>query len=496
MSVGPPSVCSVRTTTPPPSSANRRPALGPPDVEAEDVFGLGAGATLAYVVERRRRQDAAAAEELRAVTAWADLHRVQEPGVVGSVDEITAEELDRRRLRGQSTSLLGLEGELRLAGEGVFMVEEFAVCQLAPALSMSEPAARRYVGQAMELRERLPRLFDRVMAGVLPAWKARQIAEQTIPLNAAAADYVDAQLAPFAHKIGLTRALRCVAAAILRHDPDLAAARAAEAAEGRGVWIDDRIDGTSEITAVTGTPDARAVDQALNALATTLGELGDTDPRQVRRAKALGILADPQAALDLGAAADSSPATAGPAGPATTTPSRRTPGNRPTPLHVHLHLDAVNGVLSAEGTGHLARVGGVGPRALRAVEAWLRDLAPGAMVKLTPVIDLADNISVDAYEAPDRLRAQVDERDDCCRFPRCGRNGRYDLDHIDPYVDPNDGGPPGETSTANLARLCRFHHRVKTHATWTYERVHDAGVLWTSPLGRQYYVDETGTLPR
>ncbi len=45
----------------------------------------------------------------------------------------------------------------------------------------------------------------------------------------------------------------------------------------------------------------------------------------------------------------------------------------------------------------------------------------------------------------------------------------------------------------NLARLCRFHHRVKTHGGWDYERTHDTEVTWTSPLGRVYAVDEHGT---
>ncbi len=44
-------------------------------VEA-DVLGLDAVGTLGFVVGRRRRLDPAAAEELRAVTHWADLHRV------------------------------------------------------------------------------------------------------------------------------------------------------------------------------------------------------------------------------------------------------------------------------------------------------------------------------------------------------------------------------------------------------------------------------------
>ena len=102
---------------------------------------------------------------------------------------------------------------------------------------------------------------------------------------------------------------------------------------------------------------------------------------------------------------------------------------------------------------------------------------------------------------PDRLRAQVAERDDGCRFPWCGRSGAFDVDHIDPYrwSDPSRPGgppPPAQTSTDNLARLCRFHHRVKTRAQWDYRRDPHGSVTWTSPLGRRYTVDETGTYPR
>ncbi len=57
--------------------------------------------------------------------------------------------------------------------------------------------------------------------------------------------------------------------------------------------------GPVEIHAVTGTADAVAFDTALNHVASSLKALGDTDPVQVRRAKAIGVLADPQHALDL-----------------------------------------------------------------------------------------------------------------------------------------------------------------------------------------------------
>ena len=90
----------------------------------------------------------------------------------------------------------------------------------------------------------------------------------------------------------------------LRFDPAAAAERARKAAEKRGVWVEDRIDGISEISAVIGTPDAMAFDTALNQVASSLKALGDDDPEQVRRAKAVGVLADPQYALDLHATAE------------------------------------------------------------------------------------------------------------------------------------------------------------------------------------------------
>ena len=458
------------------------------------MLELDAAATLGFVVDRRRRQDVAAAEELRAVAHWADLHRLAAGEVLGAVEPETANQLCRRGLLGEDLTIAGVERELRLSGQGAFLVEEFAVAEVAAALGMTESAGRGYVGQAVELRDRLPRLWGRVMSGELPAWKARQVAEQTIPLSSDAAGYVDAQLAGFAHKISFGRILACVEAAALRHDPDLAAERARQAAEKRGVWVEDRIDGTSEIKAVTGTPDARAFDAALNHVATALNLLGDGDSRDVRRAKAIGVLADPQYALDLTTSS----------GDGTRTAALHQQGRRPQAIagpvvHIHLHTAAVAGVqvgaAAVVAVGEVARVDGVGPRSTEAIKQWLATLAPGAVVKVTPVVDLSERISVDAYEIPDRLRRQVEERDHSCRFPWCGRRGGFDVDHIDAFVPRDDGGPPGQTNTHNLARLCRFHHRVKTHSRWSYVRRRDGVLVWTSPLGRTYTVDESGTSP-
>jgi len=415
---------------------------------------------------------------------------------------------------------LGTEGQLRLAGEGCFMVHEFAVTALAAELGLSEAATRSLVGQSLELRDRLPKLYAQVMLGHLPAWKGRQIARHTIPLSPHAAAYVDTHLAPFAHQLSPTRITNAVDAAILHHDPERAALLAEQAAENRGVWVDHGATcatgpadllvgtgtgtGTSTISATLDTPDALAFDDAVAALATTLADLGHTGTLNVRRAKAVGVLADPQHALDLTAAAAENEAAENGSGSGAGDPMRPKARQRKrlggTVIHLHLHTAAIGtstGTGDRSGVGALspvARIPHLGPRPAAAVQQWLTDLAPGAKVTVTPVIDLAERISVDAHEAPPTLRGQIDHLDTTCVFPWCGRQGRYDLDHIDEYEPLDEGGPPGQTNSMNLGRLCRYHHRVKTYTAWRYRREPDLSLTWTSPLGKQYRVDHTGTV--
>ena len=56
-----------------------------------------------------------------------------------------------------------------------------------------------------------------------------------------------------------------------------------------------------------------------------------------------------------------------------------------------------------------------------------------------------------------------------------------------------EGGPPGQTSTDNLAPLCRLHHRMKTHGGWTYTTVEPGTYLWQSPHGHTWLRDPSGT---
>ncbi len=120
-----------------------------------------------------------------------------------------------------------------------------------------------------------------------------------------------------------------------------------------------------------------------------------------------------------------------------------------------------------------------------ATQDLIRDWLTGANVTVRPILDMNKTDGADRHDPPEWMRELVIQRDATCVFPGCRRNSRFcDLDHIEPYLDPDDGGPPGQTRPGNLAPLCRRHHRAKTHGTFEYRRRPDGSYRWTLPSGR------------
>lgn len=465
----------------------------------EDIEELGVAAALAAAMERRRVADGAEAELLGLAAHWADLHAVL-PG------------------EGARIAVPGMERLVRLAGEGTPEVAEFAPAELGAALGMSTFAASCLVGDALELRHRLPRLWARVRAGTLQAWRARKIADHTKILSPEAAAWVDGQAVGFAHKIGLKRVLDLVAVALMRFDPEEAARRVKAARDGRGVFVGEEMrNGTRSMSIEADALDVAEFDATISAIAEALAELGDEEGINVRRAKAIGVVADPQGALDLltggvraadrpGSATATDERSADAAGAADAADAadaagsehdegardrggfrwRAGGGGQPPVLYVHLHADSV----AAHGRGAVARVEGGGAVLAEQVLEWLGR----GDFRIQPVIDLADATSVDGYEAPRRMREVVVLRNPCCLFPWCNHLSRKkDLDHIEPYTPRDGGGPPGQTRADNLAGLCRRHHRLRTHGGWSYTMVEPGMYLWRSPRGQRYLVDHSGT---
>src|SRR3954447_25688173 len=194
------------------------------------------------------------------------------------------------------------ETDLALAGPGTPTVAEFAVPELTAALGLSTEAGKRFLGECLELRYRLPKLWDRLTAGDLVAWKARLIARETTRLSPEAAAYVDRHLAPVAHKVKPTQLDRLVNQAIGRFMPAEVERLAAASWDKRHVTVYDQLvsfTGTMTVAAELDIADALDLEAAVQAGAQQRADLGSTEPLDVRRAQAIGDLARGQTALDL-----------------------------------------------------------------------------------------------------------------------------------------------------------------------------------------------------
>jgi hypothetical protein len=175
----------------------------------------------------------------------------------------------------------------------------------------------------------------------------------------------------------------------------------------------------------------------------------------------------------------------------------RRPSLAKTRFYLHLNLtdllDLPDGLVA---TGELEKLG---PLTTAKIKQWLGSTRATIVPVLHVGDDSADERAVDEHDPPDWMRETVILRDGHCVFPWCQVDARScDLDHIEPYVPPDDGGPPGQTAPSKLACLCRRHHRAKTARRWRYVRNRDGTYTWHGPHRRSYLVTPFGTteLPR
>src|SRR4029079_7207029 len=265
-----------------------------------DTAADTAAGVLAFARDRRDAADAAEIDLLRAACAWADLH--------------PAESIHDAVRFGDTP--------IPVAGPGAPLVAEFCVAEFAAAVGLPTETGKAYLGEALELRHRLPQTWARVQSGDLAAWRARRIARQTIGLSVAAAGFVDGQVASFAHRIRPSGVDRLVEEATVRYMPDEARRRREAAADGRHVHVHTHqvsFEGTVWVEAEVDLADALDLDTALSAGAARLAHLGWTASLDVRGSEALGQMARHQLALALD----------------TRTETETTSARREVVLHVH-----------------------------------------------------------------------------------------------------------------------------------------------------------------
>ena len=501
------------TTRTAPDALGVVPGHGTPTggVDPDTAF---TGADAFHVVEALRDARVlahlAAVTEVEQVVAWARLHPCPDAEATVDLDAWDSDSSDP----GQST--LAGDSTLRLAGPGAPTVAEFALAELSAALDLGHQGVWRLVGECLELVHRLPRLWEHTRAGRVPVWRARAIAALTCDLDVDAVAHADRLLAATPSRITAIHAQRLVDEARLYADPDRAVEEENRHLDSRGAWLEPtRTPAVTGVRMLLDTRDAHVLDQTLGRLAHELRALGDIDPLQVRRATAVGVLADPQHALDLMTGRPVGVAE-GQAGSPSAGPTRA-----PRPVHTHyVHVTPTELAAAAAGGTGVGTAERLDPATTELIRTWLTGASHartgvetaspqqtdrttwtgarrGVSIRVRPVLDLARDEAVDQHDPPPLMREQVQLRDAHCVFPGCRRDSRRcDLDHVDPYVPLDQGGPAGQTRPSNLAPLCRTHHRVKTHGDWTYRRDPGTGTCtWTSPTGHTYAVSPPGRRP-
>jgi hypothetical protein len=364
-------------------------------------------------------------------------------------------------LAGDSFDVIGVR-PVRIGADGTELVDEFLPLEVATLKKISVGAATWLIRDIVNLKARHPRLWERTLAGAIPVFRACQLAARE--LDAELAGKLDGL--PWRRVLQLARGLLATIAA----DRVAEAQRRARAQRYvRKSHTDDPA--VSYLTALVDTRDAIFFDGMVDRIADILADRGDTDPKDLRRARAIGILATPARAQLLLAEA------VGVAGEVKATDPRLLPT---TQLYVHVAEETLH-----RGAG-TSRIEGIGPLAA----TMLKFLIGESRIHVTPVIRPYADTAVDAYEIPEAIRKQVLLRDTWEVFPYSSRPARHqDLDHTVPYRR----GKPRQTRGSNLGPLSRRPHRGKTHGDWRLQQPKPGVFWWDSPTADCYRVDRNGT---
>jgi hypothetical protein len=299
-----------------------------------------------------------------------------------------------------------------------------APAEIATTLHWSTGTAAHRVDLAQQLCTELPAVLGGLRQGRVDLPKAQEIAHGTCELDPHARTVLAGRALGYAQ--GHTRAQ--VRAWLTRQvaaiDPDAVQRRRQKAVRNRRVWITPETDGMATLGAYLSAEEAQACWNALAAGAANIEGGIDSARADLLVARLTG--------LQLG---------------------------QPVPVQV----------LLTPGGPELAGHGPLSPR-------HTADLCHRA-----DLIDLTPAAPSRGYRPAPGLARFVRTRDRHCRFPGCRRPATMcDLDHVIPH-------PTGTTEQSNLAALCRYHHRLKTHTGWTVRMIPGAVLHWTSPRGHIFH---------
>src|SRR3954449_7952043 len=206
--------------------------------------------------------------------------------------------------RGSRRVLPGLERSVQVGGDGTPRIGEFACSELGCRLQMSPVSARRYLADAVDVRHRLPLIWERVVAREARIGNARLVASMTRHLSREAAGSVDRAMVAFVDgSLPWGRFLTRLEGKIVAADPAQAAEReAARVSEQFAKRTRASEAGTAGFYLRSTVGVIARLDATVAFVADALKAFGDPDNLDLRRVKAMVLLCNPAQAVELLAA--------------------------------------------------------------------------------------------------------------------------------------------------------------------------------------------------
>lgn len=327
---------------------------------------------------------------------------------------------------------------------------EFAAVETGAALTWTRRTADREMGFAYEITKRHPALFDALSGGSLDVPKVRTILRGVGHLDVDVANRTIAMILVEAPSLTTGQIAARLRRLTIEADPEAANNAYEEGVANAKVWSQLEPDGTGTMisTGMEAADVARASSN-IDRLARQMREQGDDRPMDKLRAVAFARLLRGEAEANLQRG------------------------------HVKITGDLATLADLDDLPGDLPGYGAIAADILRQIANQQRD---GLWS-----YEITDHETGEVYVGTTsrrptaRQRRQIAARYPTCIHPTCRRPiAQCDVDHTRDWIEG------GLTTLCNLAPLCRYHHRNKHTTRWTYRRLADGTIEWTSQFGLTY----------
>ena len=248
-----------------------------------DVSGLSARQLAECVVDTHRLLQSTGCQMLQLAAAWADSHPKLDPEL---------NDFGRLRPGSDRGRVFGAQSNPEAS--------EFCPIEFGALQATSTASAALLIADALDLRQRLPLIWRRVEEGEVNPAKARRVAQATRALSEEAAGVVDRGIVDHLVTLPWTRFLLVLSALVIQADQNAAELNAKTAEADRFVRAaQTNAAGLKLLIAQANAGDVLSFMAMVNRIADILAVEGDADPVDIRRSKAIGILAQPAHALHL-----------------------------------------------------------------------------------------------------------------------------------------------------------------------------------------------------